>query len=100
MSEAFVQTLADVTGGACELVSPNEDMAGKIVRHFKRIYFPKADNVKILWPGEPENAFPEQVNAVYDGDTLHVFGRFKSSPEGVVELQAVLENGGTLLQDL
>ena len=41
VSEAFVQTLADATGGACELVSPHEDMAEKIVRHFKRIYFPE-----------------------------------------------------------
>ncbi len=98
VSEAFVQTLADVTGGACELVSPNEDMAEKIVRHFKRIYFPKAENVKVLWPGEPEKTFPEQVGAVYDGDTLHVFGRFKGKPEGEVELQADLENGGTLEQ--
>jgi len=98
VSEAFVQTLAEVTGGACELVSPNEDMTEKIVRHFKRIYFPKADNVKILWPGEPEKAFPKQVNAVYDGDTLHVFGRFKASPEGEVKLRADLENGGTLVQ--
>lgn len=98
VSEAFVQTLADVTGGACELVSPNEDMAEKIVRHFKRIYFPKAENLKILWPGEPEKTFPEQVSAVYDGDTLHVFGRFKGKPEGEVELQADLENGGTLEQ--
>jgi len=98
VSEAFVQTLAEVTGGACELVSPNEDMAEKIVRHFKRIYFPKADNVNILWPGESEKTFPEQVSALYDGDTLHVFGRFKANPEGEVELRADLENSGTLVQ--
>jgi len=98
VSEAFVQTLAEVTGGSCELVSPNEDMAEKIVRHFKRIYFPKAENVKIHWPGKPEKSFPEQVSAVYDGDTLHVFGRFKASPEGEVELRADLESGGTLVQ--
>ena len=98
VSEAFVQTLSDVTGGACELVSPNEDMAEKIVRHFKRIYFPKAENVKIHWPCEPEKVFPKQVSTVYDGDTLHVFGMFKASLEGEVELRADLENGGTLLQ--
>jgi Ca-activated chloride channel family protein len=98
VSEAFVQTLADVTGGACELVSPREEMAEKIVRHFKRIYFPKAANAKIRWPGEPEKTVPEQVSAVYDGDTLHVYGRFKGKPEGDVELRADLENGGTLLQ--
>jgi Ca-activated chloride channel family protein len=100
VSEAFVQTLADATGGACELVSPNEDMAEKIVRQFKRIYFPKAGNVTIYWPGEPDKTFPEHIRTVYDGDTLHVFGRFKDRPEGEVELRADLENGGTFVQRL
>lgn len=98
VSEAFVQTLSDVNGGACELVSPNENMGEKIVRHFKRIYFPRAENVKIYWPGEPEKILPEQVSTVYDGDTLHVYGWFKDKPEGDVELRADLENGATLLQ--
>ena len=31
VSEAFVQTLALSTGGACELISPHEEMAEKIV---------------------------------------------------------------------
>ncbi len=74
-SEAFVQTLADDTGGACELVSPHEDMAEKIVRHFKRIYLPRAEDVKISWPCEPDKGFPAQVGNIYDGDTLHVFSR-------------------------
>ena len=100
VSEAFVQTLANVTGGACELVSPHEDMAEKIVRHFKRIYFPKVENVEILWPGEPDKTFPEHIGSVYDGDTLHVFGRFKKRPDGDVELRAKLENGGTFVQKL
>lgn len=100
VSEAFVQTLADATGGACELVSPHEDMAEKIVRHFKRIYFPKAENIEIRWPGEPDKTFPKHINSVFDGDTLHVFGRFKEKPDGDVELRAELENGGIFVQKL
>jgi Ca-activated chloride channel homolog len=95
-----VQTLADATGGACELVAPNEGMAERIVRHFKRIYYPKAGNVTIRWPVEPDKNFPERISAVYDGDTLHVFGRFRESPEGEVELRADLENGGAFVQRL
>jgi len=100
VSEAFVQILADTTGGACELVSPNEDMAEKIVRHFKRIYFPRAENVEISWPGEPKKTFPEHIGFIYDGDTLHVFGMFKERIEGDVELRAELENGQTIAQKL
>ncbi|MFZ1986445.1 MAG: VIT and VWA domain-containing protein [Desulfatitalea sp.] len=100
VSEAFVQTLAEATGGACELVTPNEGMVGKIVRHFKRIYFPKAGNVRIIWPGEPDQMIPGSISSVFDGDTLHVFGRFKTRPTGDVLLQAELEDGKTFTQKL
>ncbi len=83
-----------------QVVSPHENMAEKIVRHFKRIYFPKAENVKILWPGKPEKTFPEQNSAVYDGDTLHIFGRFKEKLDGDVKLTAKLDNGETFTQCL
>ncbi len=98
VSEAFVQTLADATGGACELVSPREDMADKMVRHFKRIYFPRAGGVRVNWPGEPVQTFPARIGTIYDGDTVHVFGRFSEKPEGDVELTAELENGETFTQ--
>jgi Ca-activated chloride channel family protein len=100
VSEAFVQALAEVTGGACELVAPNEGMAEKIVRHFKRIYFPKAGNVKIIWPGQVRQTLPAQIASIFDGDTLHLFGRFKVEPEGDIQLQADLENGETYIQAL
>jgi Ca-activated chloride channel family protein len=100
VSEAFVQTLADLTGGACELVSPREDMAEKVVRHFKRIYFPNAENVTINWPCKPAKMLPTQVNTVYDGDTLHAFAQFRERPDGNVMLTAKLENGETLTQSL
>ena len=100
VSEAFVQTLAEVTGGACELVSPSEDMSEKIVRHFKRIYFPKAENVTINWPCKPAKMLPVQVNTIYDGDTLHAFAQFRERPDCNVMLMAKLENGETLTQSL
>lgn len=98
VSEAFVQSLADATGGACELVSPWEEMVEKIVRHFKRIYSPRAVKVQIHWPSEPTGIFSEAIPAIYEGDTLHVFGTFDERPDGMVELQAVLENGAAWVQ--
>jgi len=100
VSEAFVQSTAEVTGGACELVSPNEAMAEKIVRHFMRIYLPTAESVKVLWPCETSKVFPGYPCAIYDGDTLHFFGRFKEKPNGEIELLANLENGQTFSQKL
>ena len=37
---------------------------------------------------------------IYDGDTLHVFGRFQNKPDGQVTLTAKLENGETFTQRL
>jgi Ca-activated chloride channel family protein len=75
-------------------------MAEKIVRHFKRIYYPRAEDVTIDWPLEPVGGTTAQVDSIYDGDTLHVFGRFKEQPIGDVTLKARLENGETLTQSL
>jgi Ca-activated chloride channel family protein len=93
VSEAFVQRLAHATGGACELVAPNEDMAQKIVRHFKRIYLPKTAHIEIKWPLEPVKNIPGKIGSLFDGDTLHVFARFDQKPEGKVTLEAEMENG-------
>jgi len=92
VSEGFVRDLALGSGGACELVAPNESMAEHIVRHAKRIYFPRAGNVHIHWPVP----VLEQVRAhevVYDGDTVVVFGRFAKPPQGQVSLELSLGGG-------
>jgi Ca-activated chloride channel family protein len=97
VAEAFVRELAEVTGGACELVSPNEDMADKIVRHFKRIYYPRAEKISLKWP-EGAEMIPSKLTTAFDGDTLFAFARFRQRPEGNVTLTAQLENGETLTQ--
>ena len=48
VAEAFIWNIADVTGGTAEFVTPNEDMAGHIVRQFQRIYSPRA-GAKLVW---------------------------------------------------
>lgn len=98
VAEPFVRTLADATGGACEQVSPNEAMAEKIVRHFRRIYSPRAENVAIQWPGPVDKTLPERIDAIHEGDTVYVFGRFKELPQGDVVLSARLDNGDAFSQ--
>lgn len=95
VSEALVRGLADATGGACELVVPNEEMAEKIVRHFKRIFLPRAENVSIRWPVVPAKTIPSRPGPVYDGDTLHVFACFNDRPSGPVFLDITLADGRT-----
>jgi Ca-activated chloride channel family protein len=80
-AETLLRELAESTGGACELVSPNEDIESAIVRMFKRIHLPRANDIEINW-GTNKN--PEWVvgtnTAIFSGYTHHVFAGFKQAP--------------------
>jgi len=103
VAENIVRGLADATGGACELVTPNESMADKIHRHFKRMHTPRAKAVNVAWSqnknsNAPTRCTPGKIRSVYAGDTLHVFGWFNEAPEGHMQLDVTLPDG-TLLTD-
>ena len=75
VAEDTVRALADQTGGACELVSPNEGMSARIVRHFKRMRQPQVSRLDIRWPGEPLwESRPEK--ACFAGDAFTVAAAF------------------------
>ncbi|MDW7773737.1 MAG: VIT and VWA domain-containing protein [Desulfobulbaceae bacterium] len=100
VSEGFVRQLALDTGGSCELVVPNEEMTEKIVRHFRRIYLPRAEKVAVRWPVEPVQIIPSNIGPVFDGDTLHVFACFREKPRGRVSLDMVLADGRSFTQNV
>ncbi len=89
VAEDMVEGLARVTGGSHEYVSPNENMADAIVRHVKRSYAARLSNSEIIWPTKPEQSIPNIITHAFSGDTLHLFARFDSRPEGdaVVRLE-------------
>ena len=98
MSEPTVRRLAEASGGAGELVAPREDMAERIHRHFKRMLLPRAVSARVLWPAKPTACIPETLEAVYDGDTVHLFARFAEPPTGEAVLEVTLADGRTLTQ--
>ncbi len=100
VSEAFVRDIAESTSGACELVSPLENMSERIVRHFQRIDQPRAESVQVNWPSDVIRQIPNEVKTVYAGDTLHVYGWFKERPVGPVELTLMFEDGKTTTQEV
>ena len=97
VAEGLVRGLAEATGGACEFVHPNEDMAGRIVRHFERIRAPRAE-AAMTWPVEPTRRLPEQIERVFSGDTLHLLAWLPTQPEGPATLNLTLSNGQRLSQ--
>jgi Ca-activated chloride channel family protein len=100
VSEAFVRRIAESTSGACELVSPRENMSERIVRHFKRIDQPRANAVRVEWSEVPVCQIPTKLETVYAGDTLHVFGWFNKLPEGNVGLVMTFEDGRVVTQEV
>jgi Ca-activated chloride channel homolog len=92
VSETFVQSMAEKTGGACELVAPNDGMSSKITRHFKRICLPRSKKLTVNYPVEPIACFPANIESVFDGDTVHLFSRFKQKPEGKITIELQMDD--------
>jgi Ca-activated chloride channel family protein len=70
VSEAFVRGLAAATGGACELVSPREGIAERVMQHFARLRAPRARRVAVYWPDGATGIAPARLGAVFEGDTV------------------------------
>ncbi|MFO1192304.1 MAG: VIT and VWA domain-containing protein [Rhodoferax sp.] len=102
VAEAFVRGLAAQTGGACELVSPNEAMAGRMLRHFERLRAARARSAHLRWPEGAEQADPPRLDAIFDGDTVLASAYFATQPtpgaQAVLEIET--EQGAVLRQEL
>lgn len=85
VAEAFLTRLAAKTGGACELVAPQEGMSERVLQQFQRMRQPKLDDVSLDWPAPPVWVTPLPA-AVFAGDTVQVFARFAEPAEGQVNL--------------
>ncbi len=100
VAEGFVRGIAMNTGGAAELVSPNEGMAAAIFRQFRCMFQPRAVSARIQWPIDPRWQSPESIGAVFSGDTLHVFAGFDQPPVGEACLLLMLDDGSQIQQKI
>ena len=82
-AEGLARQLSEKTGGACEFVSPNEDIEGAIVRMFQRMRQLPRQISDLSWPVAPEWQAPLPV-MVFAGDTLHLLAGFSAPPVGEV----------------
>ena len=86
-AETLLRELAETTGGACELVSPKEDIETAIVRMFNRIHLPRAKEIKINWGTDETPEWTVGTNtAIFSGNTHHVFAGFKHAPTKAAHL--------------
>jgi Ca-activated chloride channel family protein len=86
-SEGLIRELAEQTGGACDFVAPGEDVEPAILRMFARLRAPLVRNLSVVWPEGCKPSWTSALgNAVFDGDTLHVFVTVSTVPKGEVRL--------------
>jgi len=100
VAEEFVRGIAAKTGGACELVSPNEGMADAIYRQFRRMFQHRAVETVVEWPGKVEWQSPGEIGPVFAGDTLHLFAGLGDEQDGPVRLRMRLEGGREVVQEI
>jgi len=101
VSEAFVRGLAAATGGECELVSPREGMADRVVRHFERMRAPRAKRVAVRWPEGAANISPSRIGAVFEGDTVVASALFdRPHAGGSATLEIETDKGEIVRQEL
>ena len=98
--ESAIRGLAEATTGAYELVSPREDMADRIVRHFQRIDAPKVASVHL--EGEDDLIRQEsiRVGTVFSDETFHLFFRLNRLPESSIRLVVTFEGGQTYQEEI
>ena len=93
-AETLLKELAEMSGGACELISPKENIEKAIVRMFNRIRQPRACNIEIDWGHNKEPEWTVGTNtAIFSENTIHVFAGFKSAPSKPALLSYQLGEG-------
>ena len=85
-AETLLRSMAEETGGACELVSPNEDIEAAIVRMFHRLRLPKTSDIQIDWGGTTPIWTSEFPSAIFSDETVHIFAGFATKPETIPTL--------------
>lgn len=100
-AEGFIKEIARETGGASEFVAPQEGMAERILTQFHRLHQKEVPKLAVQWDIPPtwQSPLPE---AIFSGDTIHVFAGFNDQVPSRVSLagQPVVEAQRTEWPDL
>lgn len=94
--ESLLGRLSEKTGGAAEYVTPTDDMAARIHRHFQRLYQPRVTGLRIQWPGRVVQERRDRQGGLFAGDTVHVLARLQDAAAGEVVIKCELEDGSSV----
>ncbi len=71
-AESLLRTLAERSGGACEFVTPNEDMGAAVLRMFHRMRQGQPVDIQVDW-GQPTAWQSPLPRLLVPGETVHTF---------------------------
>ena len=98
VAEDTVRMLADATGGACELLTPNEDMATRIAAHFDRMRQPRITQTELLW-GQTPAWTVESQHARFVGDSSLIWAELNETG-GEIKAALQIENGPSITETI
>ena len=98
VAEDTVRMLADATGGACELLTPNEDMATRIAAHFDRMRQPRITQTELVW-GQTPAWTVESQHARFAGDSSLIWAELNETV-GEVKAALQIENGPSITESI
>jgi Ca-activated chloride channel family protein len=90
-ADTLLQELAEKTSGACELISPKENIAAAILRMFNRMRLARSTEIKLEWgQAEKPTWITGNNRAIFFGNTVHVMAGFTSAPKQAPVLSYLL----------
>jgi Ca-activated chloride channel family protein len=91
-AETLLRRIAEESGGACEMVTPRDGMAERIIRQFERMDVQRLHG-QINWPSGAKDAWPQALGPIFAGDTVHAAAWFDKEPGGAVTFTAAPDAG-------
>ena len=96
VNAGFLNRLADIGGGRCELVESEDRLDEAMDRIHRTIDTPVLTELAVTLDGvksDPDMLTPERVPALFVGAPLQLFGRFEGKGSPVVQLTAARRDG-------
>ena len=83
VNSSFINSAAEVSGGAAEFVYPGEPLDDKILRHFSRIGKARVDELSVSVEGVDKFELSKKIpQRIYSDDNLSMFAKLPAKPSG------------------
>lgn len=92
-AESHLRRLAEATGGACEFVSPGENVEAATLRMFARLRSSQLKNLALQWSDGCVPIWTSNLDRpCFEGDMFSVFALSDVQPRGTIQLLGIADN--------